>query len=806
MFPNRLAKREEGFQLHLQKTEVLDAQVHSEQWVGHLHVKVGGGGRIGIFERWQRFFSQISFFLLLVILTSTLSAATVYDNSTDPVENLTLSTGDYEFARTDSQYVVNHLTISGANVKITGTGGNQVGESLVVTGGQFDLNGHNESLGTIEQSTASGEGVYITNSTKDSSKATLTLKPTGMANNTFNGGIQYTTLVVDYGEGSLTLGGTANNEATTIRMKSGTLNLNKSTGLNSAHFLILEGGTVRLTGTGGNQLSSSRVQTINGGIFDLNGKNEGIGQLQQTTQNKNAVITNSQTTKSQLSLGGSTGQTNPYFGKITGNLELVLNGGHSMEGAHLLLNGENTYTAGTVIQGSWARFNSSGMLDADGNIVSGCFGTGTITLNNGGISNNGGTRIGGVDAVLHLYNDIRLASGGGKIEVGWGHNENTFANAVQYAMDHAGERADIGYLVLDGKISDVNSANPGNLTICWNGGWAVLTNPENDYSGTTILGAAGNATYAATARLALMADNALSPHSVIQFVKDNGHVESLLDLYGHSATVAGLTGNFGSILNSGSAASTLTIATRAGESHSWNGTVKNAIGLTKTGAGTQTLTGTLSYTGETLVESGTLVLETTLASSEVVLAGGKFSLGTNGNYTTTDTVRVVAGSDDSRVSSLDEDVPFSLQVETGGIFSPGDQSNPYGNTLFAAGKKLTVQDGGQLQLDILDANTYDTLAVETLEMAAGGLLLNIDSDADWSSLDGLAVGTIGNLASLDVSTWLSGWQEHYFNLWGEGTQLYLGVDRAAVPEPGSWLLLALGLVALGCWRRGKQAF
>ncbi|MDO4573946.1 MAG: autotransporter-associated beta strand repeat-containing protein [Planctomycetia bacterium] len=773
-------------------------------------LRLGGGGRIGDSQRWRRFFSRVSLFLLTGIFATLLPAATVYDDSDSSVEALTLSSGDYEFARTDSKYVVNNLTLSGGKVKITGSGGNQIGSSVVVTnaGGLLDLNGHNETLTSFEQSTASDTAVYITNSTKDSSKATLTLKPTGTVSNTINGGIQYITLVVDYGAGALTLGGdklSANNEATTIRMVSGTLNLNK-TDFNAAHFLIQNGGTVRLTGKGGNQLSDTRVQIINGGVFDLYGHSETIGMLQQTTKNANAEITNTQTGLSQLNITGSTGQTNPYFGKFTGNLGLIFSNGNTMETANLLLNGENTYTGGTLIEKSWVRFNSSGTLGADGKIESGCFGTGAITLNNGGISNNGGSRIGGTDEVLHLYNDILIASGGGKIEVGWGSNKNTFAEAVQDAKAFVGNRADHWYLILDGKISDSNANTPGSLTICWNGGWTVLTNPNNNYSGKTILGAAGNTTSTATARLAIMANDALSANSVMEFVKVSGHVESLLDLYGYSATIAGVTGDQGSILNSGNSASTLTIAVDTGESYSWNGTVKNAISLVKTGAGTQTLTGTLSHTGTTLVEDGVLVVDTALAGSEVVLAGGKFSLGTKGSYTTTDTVRVVAGSDDAQVSSLDASVPFSVQVESGGIFSPGDTTDPYGNSTFAAGKTLTIQEGGVLQIDIFDASRYDTLSVDTLDMTDGGLVLNLAADVDWHSLGQLDLGTIGNLASLDVSTWLSGAQQHYFNVWGEGGQLYLGVDRAAVPEPGSWILLAMGLAVWGCLRRGKQRF
>ncbi|MDO4583819.1 MAG: PEP-CTERM sorting domain-containing protein [Planctomycetia bacterium] len=965
-------------------------------------------------------------------------AATVYDNNTPSVETLTLSTGDYEFARTDDQYVVNHLTLSGASVRYTATGSNQIGTSLVLSSGTLDLNGYSETLSTLQTASNSAAGIlsnsnttttsyltlqngysaygqhyrgtfsgnlglkitggaiddnnsiiminrnntysggtvvqgairvsygsvldsdgnivsgslgtgmvtmdggtiqnngnrtggnlnpidiandilltakggtfiagwaqnratfaaavadvsntasgyykcYVTlsgkisdadtttpgslriggdggwmvlaNSDNDFSgetiiqatnsrlaitannalssnsvlkfenagyvdlyghsataaglfgtsghvinsgttAATLTLKPAETVTHTYNGVLSNLTLEVDYGSGRLVLGGNANNEGTTVVVKSGTVDLNKSEN-NAAPFLTIQGGTVRLTGSGGNQISDSQTLTMDSGMLDLYGKTETIGYLRQTAANGNAEITNTEATLARLTVNSSTGQTTPYFGQITGNLELVLKGGNGLEAAHLMINPQNTYSGGTTIQNGWARNSQSGTLDADGNLVAGCFGTGRIRLENGFITNNGGNRPGGVDVVTYLENDIEIASGGGGFRSGWGNNKTTFADAVADAQTYAGKRENHWYMVVRGKIYDAADATtPGNLQIYGDGGWTVFANSENDYSGNTIL-------RDAYSRLAILADGALSPNSVVQF----GDAAARLDLYGYSPTVAGLTGN-GIVLNSGETSSTLTIATRSGEDSLWSGTLQNAVSLVISGSGTQTLAGTLSHTGQTVVESGTLVLNTALSSSEVVLAGGKFSLGTDGNYTTRDTIRVIEGTDASKVSYLDENIDFHLNVESGGIFSPGDAENRYGISTFATGKNLLVAEGGKLQIDILDAGTFDQWKVDFMTMGEGGLGLNIDSSADWHSLQGLEIATIGNLSQLDYSSWLSGWADTYFNLSSVGNQLYLSVDRSAVPEPGSWLLMILGLAVLGCrkWMWKKRSF
>ena len=66
------------------------------------------------------------------------------------------------------------------------------------------------------------------------------------------------------------------------------------------------------------------------------------------------------------------------------------------------------------------------------------------------------------------------------------------------------------------------------------------------------------------------------------------------------------------------------------ETYEFSGTIQNAVtlggilGISKTGSGTQILSGQNKYTGDTAVKDGTLLMSTISADSKLILQGGKF--------------------------------------------------------------------------------------------------------------------------------------------------------------------------------------
>lgn len=106
-----------------------------------------------------------------------------------------------------------------------------------------------------------------------------------------------------------------------------------------------------------------------------------------------------------------------------------------------------------------------------------------------------------------------------------------------------------------------------------------------------------------------------------------------LDMNGKSETINGLSGTTGVVQNQ-LAATTSTLTLGAGDATaSFGGTIRNSSGtggtlaLTKTGAGTQTLTSDATFTGATTIEGGSLVLGGKLETSPVtVKAGGTLAV------------------------------------------------------------------------------------------------------------------------------------------------------------------------------------
>lgn len=133
---------------------------------------------------------------------------------------------------------------------------------------------------------------------------------------TLNGLVTGSGPVSKWGNGTLSIGGTAMNTNFQLYARSGTVELNKSGATNAYAVLDLLGiqsnTLVRLTGSNGNQIGGTVV--LDGGTFDLKGLSETIGVLTNTTAG--GVVTNGGAMAATLTVGDGD-VTSTFSGRIT---------------------------------------------------------------------------------------------------------------------------------------------------------------------------------------------------------------------------------------------------------------------------------------------------------------------------------------------------------------------------------------------------------------------------------------------------------------------------------------------------------
>ncbi len=182
--------------------------------------------------------------------------------------------------------------------------------------------------------------------------------------------------VVQIGTGTLIIGGASDNASTRLRVETGTLILGKVSTA-AAHAVVfattVNGGTLRLGGSGGDQIHDGFNTTVqmNGGVFDTNGRDEGIPRI----EGSGGVVRNDAAgTLSTLTLG--VGNSSSVVGVGTpmvdgaGTLAITKTGTGST-----VLVGANTYSGPTTI--------SQGRLVIGNNGTTGQLGTGIVNVATG---------------------------------------------------------------------------------------------------------------------------------------------------------------------------------------------------------------------------------------------------------------------------------------------------------------------------------------------------------------------------------------------------------------------------------------
>ena len=541
--------------------------------------------------------------------------------------------------------------VSGATLQALSAGGLSPTSAFLVTG-TLDLNGFSSQIGSL-----AGSGT-VTNA---GSVATVLTAGGNNLSTTFSGILRDGTGklgLIKIGTGMLTLAGS-----------------NTYTGVTTVSFGTLLAGSA----TG---FSSSSAFTVNS-VLDLAGFSNSVASLAGS-----GSVTNSGGSPVTLTAGDD-GTSTVFSGTLangTGSLGLTKSGA-----GIFALSGSNSYTGGTTVSvgtlqaGSITGFSSSSaftvnsVLDLAGfsNSVASLAGSGSVT--NSGASpatltvGGNGTSTVFSGSLANGTGSLGLTKTGAGIFTLTGNNTYTGATTVSVGTLQAGSITGFSsssaftvnsVLDLAGFSNSVASlAGSGSVT---NGGGspAILT-AGSDGTNTVFSGTLANGTGSlgltktGAGAMTLTGGNTytggttitagtLQAGSTTGFSANSAFsVNSVLDLNGFSNTVGSLVGS-GSVINNGGTPATLT-AGGNGASTVFGGTLTDAagtLGLTKTGAGTLSLTGSNIYSGGSNLNGGILAvnIDGNLGTGVLSFDGGTLeALSTGGGITSGKAITLNAG-------------------------------------------------------------------------------------------------------------------------------------------------------------------
>ncbi len=538
----------------------------------------------------------------------------------------------------------------------------------------------------------------------------------------------------------------------------------------------VSGGTLQ-NGSGSTFNSKGRLSLSSTGVFDLGGFGASVTDI--SASSTTSTIINNGNGPAVLTLSNQQNGNSPINSLVKDGIGTVAVqvANHVAFSPIFQLTKQNTFSGGlTLLDGSTlssplnegTRLRINGAISttgAAGSIISGPFGTGAITI---GLT--------ATDKAGILFDTV---------------NNNTLVNDVVFntglGNDNPGIRLDTSGHILSGTVtvnlsnavfSGIGSASlTGQVTgpsgVELNSGSVVTvmlnnaTANANNYAGNTLVGL--NST------LSLGAANQI-PNGV---GKGLTQVNGTLKLGGFSETINGLVG--AGTLDGVSGTPNLGLGDNNATGNTFSGTIKNTNGnlsVTKIGTGTQTLTGFNTYSGATVVVSGTL------------------EVGTGGTLSNTSLVTVNTGG------------TLLLDGTVGNKINDGAEVTLDGGTL-----KLDTTTGSDEQVGALTLNASSIIDFGTL--ASGQTLRFADSSAkSWmgtlsvwnytSTVDHLYFGNVlgGGVPANGLS------QINFYSDSGMSSFRPAGFGPDAgevspVPEPSS-VAIGVGLLGLAGWRERKR--
>jgi len=365
---------------------------------------------------------------------------------------------------------------------------------------------------------------------------------------------------------------------------------------------------------------------------------------------------------------------------------------------------------------SWIYINSGELwIDSGGSLASGQ----QVQVGDGG-GNNNISKLWLTSTYLSTFaNNITVYGYSGLLRVIGG-------------LNSSGNNTLSGNITLNYPVSLIANASGGTVKfsgVISGSGEGVTIAAGTSSSGTVVLSGAntysGGTTINSGPTLQLGAANTIPGNTIAGDVTDNG----ILDLNTYSDTINGLNGS-GTVNTVAGGTPTLTVGAN-GDSGTFSGVIKNTAGtlaLTKSGSGTETLSGANTYSGVTTISAGTLYGSASGSiPGNVTVSAGTLELG-NASAMSSGATLNLASSPASGAVNLNFSGTQTISALNFGSTSMaqgtwGASGAAHNNAAFTGSGLLNVTSGGTSQTITFPnpgTQTYGVAPITLTASAPGG--------------------------------------------------------------------------------------